>query len=186
MPRKTEPTIIETHVDIYTEDGQTEVIMATNDPTVQRYLEQAGATLTSESDDGFAEYTGTVEMVFSGAAAKAKREKRQTNRPEKTVEQRINHLFRLRKGKQSKAKGSPLTKTEEKKLLAYCTEVVMAKVSEGEAEASPEPRPEPVAASRPKRQRQTKREEPEDPTEWMVDDYNSEVNLDELGPLSVS
>ena len=113
----------------------------TNMPSIIKRLEGKGY-------EGEVSGHGTIFEVPVGIILGGKNggTKRETNRPTKTHDEKVAHLFRLRKGKMEKANGKALTKKQAQELMAYCEERVTAKEQDEEPEA-PAPAPEPKPKS---------------------------------------
>ena len=99
----------------------------TDDPKIIRRLKALGFEFDNPEDA----IEFPIDQLFGRPTG---RSQRKTNRPEKTHEQKVQHLFRLRKGKMNKAlredssvKRNTMTKKEEADLLKWCEETVTAK-----------------------------------------------------------
>ena len=95
----------------------------TTDPTIIRRLEKMELEETTNGNIGRT-FAIAIDRLFG---AKPRSAAAVANRPVRTHEQKVTKLYQLRKGKTEKAQGKPLTKKQDKEVLAYCEARVTAK-----------------------------------------------------------
>ena len=145
----------------------------TNMPGLIKRLERRGFEATTSKSGTTFEIP--IGVIFGGKTSTGERT---TNRPVKTHDEKVAHLFRLRKGKMEKAQGKALTKKQTKELEAYCEERVTLKERE-EAETEPEQEEEPAPKPRASRTRKPKPEPEPEPEDEDEDEEDEDEDFDE-------
>ena len=159
------------------EQGDERVEVETNMPSVMNIMKRLEIKVSSTDEDGMRTYYLPKDHLRIGPSSS-----RKSNRPELTFEQRVERVYRLRKGRAEKDKGKPLTKKEQEALWKEAEQIVKDKdereAGEEEEKAAAEKKGK-SGGSRGKGRSQKDDEDEDEEEEEEEDDDEEEEDDDE-------